>query len=45
MASPNRLAMTGSVFSLPLVALGTLLTFTGWVMKRLGREQPEPPEN
>jgi hypothetical protein len=35
----GELPFTGSVFTLPLVLLGLVLTVAGVVMRRLGREQ------
>ncbi len=34
MSGPGRLAMTGSVFALPLAIIGAGMTFAGWVMTK-----------
>ena len=37
MSGPGKLAITGSVFALPLTLIGGALTFAGWVLQKLGR--------
>jgi LPXTG-motif cell wall-anchored protein len=35
----GELPFTGSVFTLPLVLAGLVLTLAGWVLRRSGRER------
>jgi hypothetical protein len=35
MEGSGRLALTGSLFALPLTVLGAALTLAGWVMRKL----------
>jgi lauroyl/myristoyl acyltransferase len=36
MEGSGRLALTGSLFALPLTVLGAALTLVGWLMTKLG---------
>lgn len=40
MSGPGRLALTGSIFTLPLVVLGLILTLVGWLLQRWADRDP-----
>ena len=41
MESSGRLALTGSLFALPLTVLGAALTLAGWVMTKIADRRPK----